>query len=148
MRWSGLKRDIENIFSEELNLQIYCTAYTYTNKTYSLSAPRYWITIGKELIWDFPGPFLEWKNKDQDSAVEYLDSETGTIAETLRAYLACGRNELMDFTFPKDRFGLVDILRAADRRLGKSKLLKKYGALSENSVVKKILEKRFELGKY
>jgi len=89
--------------------------------------PRYWITIGKDVVWDFPGMFLS-----DEASPDYIDRWTVKqtyhyrdnytwIAETIRAYIDTPREQLLTVAFENDKYGLVDVFRAVDRRIGKER---------------------------
>ena len=63
--WSKLKRDIYKIIDEKINFQIHCVAYRMDSQYGSTNLPRYWITLGKETLWDYPKDFIKegWYKK-------------------------------------------------------------------------------------
>ena len=65
------------------------------------------------------------------------------ISDLIREYIDTSKHLLVQKQFAKDRWGLTDIFKAADRRLGRNRLLEHY-ADCNNDVVKKILTARFE----
>jgi len=94
------------------------------------SVPRYWITIGKEVVWDFPEMFLDREvicvygsHKIQMTLRDayYMRSQYKWIGNTIRAYIHTPRTDLLTVDFTEDNYGLVDIFRAVDRRIGKEK---------------------------
>lgn len=140
-RWSKIKKKIEDLFDENLNLQIHCTFYTITTKHFSFNSPRYWLVLDKEIIFDFPGQFF--RKGSPDTRIEFLDEEGGLISSLLQCYVELPRDQLLTGELPRDRWGVADILRAADRRIGKNKLQMKFQEAAEDSAVKKIIMKRF-----
>lgn len=58
-RWSKLQKALYNIIDPKVKLQIHCVAYPMRSKTgyANNNVPRYWITIEKEIIWDYPKIF-------------------------------------------------------------------------------------------
>ena len=70
------------------------------------------------------------------------ETEIPDISNCIREYIDCPISLLPNKTFESDLWGITDILKAVDKRLGKEKL-KTYFS-SPNSVIKEILEKRFE----
>ena len=61
----------------------------------------------------------------------------------IEAYIECPENELMK-SFTDDKWGITDILRACDRRIGKRRLIQMHDE-TENAVVREIIEKRLDL---
>lgn len=56
--WSKLQRDLYKIIDKSINFQIHCVAYRIGNQMNSAGHPRYWITLGKEILWEYPKNFL------------------------------------------------------------------------------------------
>jgi len=140
-RWSKLKSKIEALFSENLDLQIHCTTYM-TDNTFGAPYPRHWIVLDKKIIFDFPSQFLEWKHPGVAGAVPYIDSETGTLSDLMEEYLETPKLELLDKVFERDQWGFTDILKASDRRLGKSRLAQKFENRLPESAVAQVLNAR------
>lgn len=134
MRWSQLQKLIYNVWSEELNLQIHTNAYSLSG---SASVGRYWITLGKDIIWDVPRDFPEEKAKGTYNQV------ASEITEVIKAYLDTPREELLSRVFEKDRWGIIDVLRASDRRIGR-KSLEQLKLISLSNPAKRILEARLK----
>jgi hypothetical protein len=135
MRWSQLQKLIYNVWSDDLHLQIHTNAYALSG---TASVGRYWITLGKEIIWDVPRDFPEEKAKGK---YNFVASE---ITEVIRAYLDTPREELLSRVFETDRWGLIDIFRVSDRRLGR-KSLEQLEASSLSGPAKRILEARLKI---
>jgi chromosomal replication initiation ATPase DnaA len=143
-RWSKLKKRIESFFVERLNLQIHANVYKTTTKHDTFLKPRQWFLLDGEVIFDFPGQFM---HDDSDpKRIEYFEAEASTLGRLADEYFATPRSELLDKKFEEDRWGFTDILKAADRRLGRERLLKKYLNVSQEGAVWKVLTKRFDLG--
>jgi hypothetical protein len=132
MRWSQLQSLIYNVWCDDLRLQIHCTAYPLPG---SCDVGRCWITLGKEIIWDVPKDFPEERKRGTYSPV------ASEITELIHLYLDTARNELMKQVFPEDHWGLVDIFRAADRRLG-AKSLEELAQRNLTPPARKVLEER------
>ncbi len=96
-RWSGLQRDLYKLIKDlprEKRFQIHCAVY---RESHDSSLNRYWITIGKETIW-------ERKNYTHKSLF---------IGKTIREYI---NYPLKDLKTKTDEYGLYDILKQYDRR--------------------------------
>ena len=113
MRWSRLKTLLKEIFDPELDLEIHCTAFRGGDGP---SIGRYWIILNGETIFDQP-PKISRKIEQG-----LADSTATEITGVLRSYLDTPKDLIFSAEFPNDRFGLVDLLRAADRRIGKRRL--------------------------
>jgi hypothetical protein len=80
---------------------------------------RYWFDLDGQRIWELPGP---WASLHYSA--HYWNSpsitrwEDASITERLiGTYLDTPRDELLE-PIERDKYGLTDILRAADRRIG------------------------------
>ncbi len=132
MRWSQLQKLIYNVWCDDLNLQIHTNAFSLSG---SYTIGRYWITLGKDIIWDVPRDFPDEKTKGTYNIV------ASEITEVIRAYLDTPREELLSRTFEADTWGIIDIFRVSDRRLGRKSLEQlERTVLSEPA--KKILQAR------
>lgn len=87
--WSKLQKQLYLVVDPALDFQIQCRIVRLTSQRGSTDLPRYWITLSGETIWDYPGDFA----------------------------LADGTTRRADRSFV--RGGLANILRAADRRIGR-----------------------------
>jgi hypothetical protein len=136
-RFSKLKKQIENLFEPDLNMEFCCNSYPMRSRTgYAHnSIPRFYIKLGKEIIWDYP------KNKSaKKEEYGYWASNNG-ISALVRNYIDTPVEELLNKDFKSD---LTDLFKAADRRLGKGNLVR-WAILLSNPVVCKILIERYEL---
>lgn len=134
--WSKLKSRIEALFAPGLPLAIHCNVFTTVTKEFTFDEPRHWVVLGHgragRIIWDFPGPFLR-PGRDQPPRskrgppLDYWESGYGggrkpsDPSAVMRDYLDRPRERLME-PF-EDPWELAAILRAADRRLGRERLL-------------------------
>jgi len=161
-RWSKLGRDIKALFAHGLPVQIHCNNRPPNCKfpQGSSSFPRYWITLGKETIFNYPSDFLELIDHEASdyekkrTGMEFVDVwnsypfENHGVSEIsclIRDYINRPKEALME-PFENDRWGLTDIFRAADRRIGKQRLEE---MKTENTGVKKIISLRLtQLSKF
>lgn len=132
MRWSRLQKLIYDVWRSDLGLQIHCNSFALSGAS---SVGRYWITLGKEIIWDCPKDFPEERDK---GVYNHVATE---ITKVIRQYLDTPRDRLMTETFHGDRWGLIDIFRAADRRIGSSKLAELAGT-TDSEPARRILDHR------
>lgn len=146
--FSKLKKQIESLFIPELKMQVNCISYPIRSQYGSSSIPRFYVQLGKEIIWDFPKDF-----PIKDIHYHYWKEDTG-ISNLIREYIDTPVLELLDKTFENEQIiiepqrcnfylGLIDMFIAADRRIGKEKLMK-WSSEIENPKVKLILAKRFD----
>jgi len=139
MLWSKLQKALYNIVDPDMKFQMQCSVFWSRSYWCSMKKrgremiPRYWITISKQVVWDFPGMFM---NHPAVANVHYADKADGSpftvhdtyfwsdnytwIADTLREYINTPKALLLT-KFENDKYGLVDVLRSVDRRIGKNK---------------------------
>jgi hypothetical protein len=134
-RWSKLQKRVYNLLLSELEIQIHCAAYPMRSQRGSTDLGRYWITLGREVIWDYPKDFAGAKRKYP------YTTDIAAISELMREYIDTPVEALLRKRFDKDRWGLTAILKAADRRLGRDKLKLAFGG-EENEVVRRVLARR------
>lgn len=163
-RWSMLQSALYNIIDPAIDFQMHCVAYPMRSKTGTgwapvgdKSVPRYWITIGKDIVWDFP-KICPQEELDKMYYPELYWGCTALVSDVLRAYIDCPRNEILSFKcservgFLEDRligidenigqifdsndnrWGLIPILQACDRRIGKEKRRQIASKISEVSL--------------
>ena len=154
--WSKLGREIKKLWDSNLKLEIHCTSMPLRGKTAigSTTFPRYCITLNKEIIFDYPGQFLDsvcckaqwWQKRyaDENGNIKIRDSypyECHTVSEIsvlIREYIDREKDRLFE-PFGNDRWNLIPILRAADKRIGKRRLEK---IETDNEGAKKIISLR------
>jgi len=149
-RWSKLGRDIRALFATGLPLQIHCNARPPNCKfpRGSVRFPQYWLTLGKEKIFEYPAQFMDLTDHeasgmdDKTVGKSYPFEEHGVseISDLIREYIERPKETLLE-PFENDRWGLTEILRAADRRIGKRRLLEMN---PENHGAKKIIALRLK----
>ena len=164
-KFSKLKKEIEKLFDQKLDMQFCCSAYPMRPKNgyATRSIPRFYVKIGKDIIWDFPKDFeveprsSEWCSDNGISALvrEYIDTP---VAELLSKEFS---GEFRTLSHRPPRKGhpkkfrirhsdmevvksLTDIFKTADRRVGKQKLYI-WAANSETPQVEIIMNARFML---
>jgi len=101
--------------------------YSFRGK---LELPRLWIVLNKEIIFDFIKDFKDTQifdskynsNHREDGRPVYY-GELPDINRMIQDYIETPTDKLIDRTFQYDYFGIADILKAADRRIGKKRLL-------------------------
>jgi hypothetical protein len=106
----------------------------------STDLPRYWITFQKEIIWDYPKDFMT----DELIQIYPYGSDISAISDVIREYIDTPKELLFEKAFENDKWGLTDILKSVDRRIGKRRLVH-LGETLNNSSISKIIAER--LGK-
>ena len=97
----------------KLDFRIYANAY---NIGESIPLPRFWVTVGEKIIWDWPKDYIEPEGwYFYDSAIK--------ISQLLRDYINTPESELLSKQF-EDPFKLIPVLRVCDRRITKRRLEK------------------------
>lgn len=141
-RWSKLQRQVYKIVDPTIKFQIQCRVYAMDSQYGSVRLPRYWITLDRDIIWDYPGQFMATPLPGRAKPADYpYGTDISAISELLREYIDTPRQELLTKRFENDYWGLINILRAADSRVGSRqwpKLVKK----THNGAALKVLEKR------
>ena len=112
--WSKLQSSLYQVIDSKTGFQIHCCAY---NIGECLPLPRYWITIGKKIVWDFP------QNVMWDNSGWYFLDEAKAISRLIKSYIDCPIDELLSCSF-YDRWKMLSFLQACDKRIGKRRLEK------------------------
>ena len=127
-RWSKLQKELYLIIDPMIDFQIHCAVYPMRSRYGSTELPRYWITLGKEIIFDYPKQFVlsdgTVKNYDPDGIHQDYPyyTDVPNISALIREYIDTPISEIATKHFENDYWGLANILRAADRRVGQRRL--------------------------
>ena len=144
-RWSKLQKELYLVRASGINFQIHCCNYSLSGATHrtQVTAPRYWISLDKEIIWDWPHDFKKGPHyRRRIFAYPYSD-EISDISNLMREYIDTPKDQLMSRQFENDYWGLINILRAADRRIGQRRL-KALKSKTGNKAARKIIEQRMK----
>jgi len=92
----------------------------------STDLPRYWVTLDKEVIFDYPKNFVTGEGtvrnlSGADKGYPY-NTDITDITKLIREYIDTPKDELLTKVFHNDYWGLINILRAADKRIGVRRL--------------------------
>jgi len=122
-RWSKLQSALYRLIDPTIRFQLQCRVVRMNSAHGRTDLPRYWITVGKEVIWDYPGQFAlpggGTKRSDGNFVAGYPhNTDVALISDLIRDYIDMPVAELLTRQFSTDHWGLVNILRAADRRIG------------------------------
>jgi len=170
--WSKLKTRIENLWIKDLPMQIHVNRFTEITSHDTWENPRHWIVLDKKILWDFPGPFMETRDhapSPRGRKINYFEefascesdvpnpiekaphnnrkycrtNFSSIISIVLRQYIDRPKDKLFD-PFPQDEWELTDILKAADARIGKTKLQEWMKNLDIEHPALKVLNWRFK----
>lgn len=146
-RFSKQNKRIEQIFTDNLNLHFHAIVYRQRSSGWSYGQnkfPRYWFQLGKEIIWDYPHDFSHLLNQGSTPRYIYPDyGEKYNIMRLICQYLNTPRALLFEATENNDCWDLYSLLKAADRRISKQKLVE-LGEQSTHPAVKKIIGLRLQ----
>ena len=138
-RWSKLQHELHALFVPGLRLDIQCRVYRVASAHGQTDLPRCWACLGRQTIWDYPKDFPESGN-------DYpCVTDISTISDLLRLYIDTPRSHLLHRVFADDRWGITDIMKTADRRLGLRRLEGMRHELSAPAL--KVLATRAALGR-
>ena len=76
--------------------------------------PRYWIRLNKKIIFDYPR--IATKKEDYPYITEISD-----ISDLLKEYLDTPKEQILMKTFERDKYGITNLLKAADVRISVNK---------------------------
>lgn len=116
----------------------------------STDLPRYWISLKDEIIFDYPKQFI--RKGEDGNFIENLKGERAEcpyitdiskISDLIREYIDTPKEEIFSKQFENDAWGLADIIKAADRRIGKSRL-EQLKSATDSEAVKKIIDCRLK----
>lgn len=109
-RWSKLQKQLYLVIDDSINFQIHCSVYRMGSQHGGADLPRYWITLGKEIVFDYP------KVSTDKQDYPYVN-EIPDISDLFRQYLDTPREQLLEKTFESDKYGVTNLLKCADRRI-------------------------------
>lgn len=116
-RWSKLQKRIYSMLDPALNLQIHCTRYRVMGHEGMQEFPRYFITLNGKVIFDWPRdyPLGDSSNSQKLASSYQIIGCASDISDAITEYLNADAQKQMILTDP---WGITDIIRAADRRIG------------------------------
>ena len=128
-RCSKLQKRLYELVDENIDFKLHCTVYRMQSRRGSTDLPRYFITLAGEIIFDYPKDFALKDGRIKSLAqggtlakfYPYYSGISG-IGELIREYIDTPKEELFAKHFSADEWGLVNILKAADKRIGKRRL--------------------------
>lgn len=138
-RWSKLQRRIDEIFDSNIRLQFHCAVYRIPGHVDTV-CPRYFLMLNGEIIWDWPRDYMAALNSEKIYLV-YRESASD-ISDLIAEYLNADRKTTLGL---RDEWGILDIFRAADRRIGRRQwdgLLENINPRVSNAVVRIISSRK------
>ena len=149
-RWSKLQKRLYGLVDESIDFKLHCTVYRMQSRRGSTDLPRYFITLAGEIIFDYPKDFAlkdgRIKSLAQGDALAKFypyDSGISDIGELIREYIDTPKDELFKKHFDADEWGLANILKAADKRIGKRRL-QILAKNKKNQAMQKVIATRLE----
>lgn len=140
--WSKLQKEFYLLRAEGLDLQLQCRVYRMGSQRGNTNCPRYWIALGKEIIWDYPRDFVGKSHPDRKPSEWYpYGTDIPDISNLIREYIDTPKSELMKRVFKADCWGLINILRASDKRIG-IRRLSELKEKSGNKAAMKVIDSR------
>ena len=127
-RWSKLQKRLYELVDESIDFKLHCTVYRMQSRRGSTDLPRYFITLAGEIIFDYPKDFVLKSGGVKSLAQGALTkiypygNDISDIGELIREYIDTPKEELFAKHFGADEWGLANILKAADKRIGKRRL--------------------------
>ena len=95
-RWSKLQKQLYLLIAPEINFQIHCSVFRMQSRRGSTDLPRYWITLDKKIIWDYPKQFISTTHPDRSNPEWYpYGTDISLISNLLREYIDTPKNELL-----------------------------------------------------
>ena len=137
--WSKLQKSLYLIVADTVDFQIHCARYRMQSQRGSTDLPRYWITVGKKIVFDYPRQFTDLEGNENYP----YETQVSDISGVIRDYIDTPLSDLPEKKFENDLWGLTDILKAVDKRLGKERL--KGYFFAGNGTIKQILAQRFPI---
>jgi hypothetical protein len=140
-RWSKLQKQLYDLIDDRVPLQVHCIGMDNLKDKASIkSLGVFRVHLGRRIIWDFPKGVL--KSAPENNGQIGFSYSVSDINELVREYIDTPKDELLEKLFPGDRYGLTDILKAADRRLGRERLNSRFDE-SGDGPIRDILNYRF-----
>lgn len=117
-RWSKLQKRIYRMIDPNLDWQIHCINYRVPGHEGMQEFPRYFVTLNGKIIFDWPkeNPLGQGSNLPGLDIAKQAFWCASDISEAIVEYLDADTKKQMTL---KDPWGIVDIVRAADRRIGR-----------------------------
>ena len=148
-RWSKLQKRLYELVDESIDFKLHCAVYRMQSRRGSTDLPRYFITLAGEIIFDYPKDFVLKSGGVKSLAGGALTkiypygNDISDIGELIREYIDTPKDELFKKHFDADEWGLANILKAADKRIGKRRL-QILAKNKKNQAMQKVIAARLE----
>ena len=96
--FSKLKKIINGLFDEKLKMDFCCIAYPMRAQYANTHTPRFYVKMGKEIIWDFPKDFTTKKTPVES----WVYRDTNGISDLVRNYIDTPMDTLLKKEFKND----------------------------------------------
>ena len=139
-RWSKLQSRLYNLMDKSVDMQIHCALYEMNSNEgwHGSKLPRYWITIGKDIVFDYPKDFVNTDIGDIRHYPYITDIEA--ISNLIESYIQRPVEDILSH-FEEDKWGITNILMVCDRRIGK-RSLRKLRNVTTDGLLLGIIDKR------
>jgi hypothetical protein len=67
--WSKLQKRLYKFISDDIDFQIHCVVYPMKSNYGKTGLPRYFITLDKNIIWDYPADFIKADSLENNEAI-------------------------------------------------------------------------------
>ena len=143
-RWSKLQKRLYELVDESIDFKLHCTVYRMQSRRGSTDLPRYFITLAGEIIFDYPKDFVQKSGGIKSLAEGALTKiYPYDIGELICEYIDTPKEELFAKHFGADEWGLANIPKAADKRIGKRRL-QILAKNRKNQAMQKVIAARLE----
>ena len=148
-RWSKLQKQLYELLDESIDFKLHCAVYRMQSRRGSTDLPRYFITLAGEIIFDYPKDFALKSGGVKSLAGGALTkiypygNDISDIGELIREYIDTPKDELFAKHFDEGGWGLANILKAADKRIGKRRL-QILAKNKKNQAMQKVIAARLE----
>jgi len=141
-RWSKLQSRLYGLMDPAVDFQLHCALYEMNsnNGYHGSKLPRCFITVGKEIVFDYPKQFDTTRLYGRNSYP--WDGEISDISDLIEAYIQRPEAALMQ-PLEGDAWGLTDLLRVCDRRVGKRRL-RKLRETAAHEALRRIIDRRLK----
>jgi hypothetical protein len=140
--WSKVERRLRDLPDPALDLRFRFTAYRYEvaeTPHWSELSCKFWITQGRRTVWSVPRD--SHPGNGNWNVTAYGRRSPGWLVELCVEYLQLSRMRLIDWQPQWAGWGLVDILKACDRRIGRRQWGRLHHTLRE-PIALRILDQR------
>ena len=100
-RWSSLQREYYKIVDENIDFQLHFSVYRMKSRRGSTDLPRYWISLGNDIIFDYPKQFIDrekdgniTKNLKGETLCYPYETDISAISDLIRDYIDMPKEEI------------------------------------------------------